>query len=431
VAKSLLVIKPLILISIILMMLIGYQTWIGRPQPIEQVGAYFDGVAVSTLVRVSTASWQPLGVELWLSDQWGVFPIEERVVNGNFKQDLAGWESRGEVVLVEDPAILADLPPELSSSAVQLGSKDQPGWLGENELSQIILAGRGPLRSVSFWYRVISEETEWGFDNPGFRVLLGEKPLFQVSAFELLPASNWPLDSGWQYMSILVTDYAEPVRLSFQAGNTGDLQATTYALVAGVTTSDVALSSQAALILTNHENMPVTYYYSYVDEGGVEQVVSSFGSSHQVQLDQPASRFQFNYWLETVERTSSIPHEITMRYVGERPAGISSPALFAEGNGEASLVFSTPPGIFLSRASRYDIRYGLQPVITDQDWGELPLANVQSHQPLKLTPKLPGSLEDLLLTDFPSGQFYIFVSLIDAAGQYSDYSHEPLFFDSG
>ncbi len=180
------------------------------------------------------------------------------ITNGDFSQGLTAWQTQGEVEVL--PVLSADSPtPASDTFLARLSSQSNLAWLGSHQLSQTLLLDPGTA-TLRFWYRLWTEETQLGFDDPALVVMLDDQVIWRVAAASAWPSNidvsvltasaGQPVTSGWELVSLPLTKFLTSNQshvLRFVAGQTGDQALPTWADVSQV--SLVATLPEPALTI--------------------------------------------------------------------------------------------------------------------------------------------------------------------------------------
>lgn len=196
-----------------------------------------------------TASWSDKVLahnNSFASGEWQQDPDQdpqyiEKIINGDFDQDLAAWTAIGDVSLV-DQTEHGVVP--LASKMIRIGGEADLGWANSvNFLYQEINLDPES-KAISFWFNFVTYEESYGFDEPGFMVLLDDEVVYQYWAGDLVQSGLTDGDvssanqSGWRQI-VLPSDYVGTARvtLAFYAGNTLDAQHQSFVYIDNISTS--------------------------------------------------------------------------------------------------------------------------------------------------------------------------------------------------
>ncbi len=181
------------------------------------------------------------------------------LVNGGFKDNFNGWTFSGNTSVLAT-ANLEDgsggtvtFNPYEGKNMAAITYPNMSGSICDNYIFQDVELGESD-KYLNFAYNFWTYD-EAPFDNPGFEVEINGingKTVFSIGAGDIGDGELGSLDfTGWTLISILVEQYynADPrpasIRISFNAGNTGDDQ---YA--SGVFIDAVSLSKHPVPVPT-------------------------------------------------------------------------------------------------------------------------------------------------------------------------------------
>lgn len=180
---------------------------------------------------------------------------EAAIVNGGFEQSFYGWLTTGNAIVM--PALTLDdgaggsvaFKPLEGSNMALIGGAN--GFVTDNKITQdITLGAQDKYLNVAYRFWTYDESP---FDSPGFVIDINGSTVFSLKAGDVgdgtegtLNYSNGNLTDHWANIGIPIAQYYSPngrvssIRISFNAGNTGDLQ-----YPSGVFLDAVNLSSEA------------------------------------------------------------------------------------------------------------------------------------------------------------------------------------------
>lgn len=182
------------------------------------------------------------------------------ITNGNFTHGLTAWQTQGEVKIL--PVLAIDSPTQASETFLaRLGSQTNLAWLGTHQLSQTFLLNP-EVATLRFWYRLWTEETNLGFDDPALVVMLDDQVIWRMGAatawsnnanvLSLADSMGQPVTTGWKLISLPLTKFVKANQshvLRFLAGQTGDQSLATWAEISQV--SLVATLPEPELAIPN------------------------------------------------------------------------------------------------------------------------------------------------------------------------------------
>ncbi|MFZ5376113.1 MAG: hypothetical protein ACOZAN_00385 [Patescibacteria group bacterium] len=353
--------------------------------------------------------------------------IQNKVYNGDFSKGLESWGTQGQVAAVENGQ--AGVKPRSATFMAVLDGSGQ----GVNSISQNIdNSGRG-LRSVGFWFNMVTSEVDPGFDEPALSAYINDKLVYQVWAKDLsrLQALSGASGqaSGWQYVSIYVADDASSqLNLKLQAGNTGDQSQNTLVYLDDVNTAATVVDSGA--LFTIYSDNPDTIgevAYRYLLDGQIK--TGSLKSGVGFTLEGEPDDHMLYFWSVASTGAKGKMNSIYVTWDDQAPSSINDLKAYDEGEGEYSLTFTAPSDNFAPSVLRYEIRYSEQP-ITQDNWSAASRVSAVSNLTLGsegLAPRVAGEQEDLLVKGLEAGKAYYFaLKSMDSAHKWSELSNLAL-----
>jgi len=173
--------------------------------------------------------------------------------NSGFDQGLEFWQTRGSVAVNSTPIATqtqGDVAEELTDwpNFIRLASKTSRDWLGEHQLSQNFILPASH-QTLEFWYRIGTEETALGFDDPTVILTINDQPLWWAGAAVAWEAdltaapiagiyqSNWRLIKVPLPLNLVSLVTQSELKLSFATGQTGDQNRGTWVELTGIRTT--------------------------------------------------------------------------------------------------------------------------------------------------------------------------------------------------
>lgn len=343
--------------------------------------------------------------------------VENRIVNGDFEQGLTGWNYDGDVSVVStgNQGITAHTGDKMAlvGNITGTAALDQVSVLSQ----QIPNDGKG-LRSIGFWYNFVTTETQSGFDDPGFLVLIGDQVVHQVWASEVVGQGS----TGWKYLSLDVSQLSDPtLSLAFYAGNTVDTQSPSFVYLDGITTNETVVNSQAVITISADDlGTGAQAHYRYSQSGQVIEGQAETSISFSL-TGQPDDSL-IEYWAVD-EIGQERPHQyLGVIYDNEAPTQITDLAVVDEGDGEYTLTFIAPADNLFDNVGEYQVRYSTTTPTDEIDWSSQPEPArmlAEQHAPMST-----GQLDDIVLSGLePSQQYYFVVRSRDRAHNHSAWSN--------
>lgn len=349
--------------------------------------------------------------------------VVNKIKNGGFENDLTDWQVAGSATIInqQQENIFA------SSQSLQLGSFDSQNLLVDNSITQIIdNSGKG-LRSIGFWYKIQTQETALGFDEPAFMVYVNDQMRYWISAKSWNEQSKLE-NNGWRYASVYVADLDdEQIKLSFYAGSHGDAQQSSIVYLDQITTDATVVNKDALFTIytdePNNQDAQVVYEYKV---GG--KIISETGSSGlQFKLAGQPDNQELYYWTKNIAGVESAKNRIEVILDQELPTQIADLAAYNEGDDEYSLTFTAPADNIFMAVREYDIRYSTEEITAQTNWEDLPKVQLIADDQLPgqvRAPKTAGQIEDLIAMGLDIEQIYYFaIKAVDTAGNISTISN--------
>ncbi|MCL4397688.1 lamin tail domain-containing protein [Patescibacteria group bacterium] len=334
-------------------------------------------------------------VSLSISGSWSKL-VEEKIVNGDFKDDLSGWTTTGDVSLTTIDG----------QKVVKIGSDNSdPEYLGnfvwENRLMQSFPAGA---KTLALDYNFKSDD--YG-DDPGF--------LIRLNGREVLGLDSSVAGSSWQTFKYDLSSFRGPnIDLALYAGNALDRTYQSWAYIKKVSTYYVAVPAHAVYTISSSEEASCRYQ---VDDG-VWQNGNSFsiatGGTHHV-----------NYSCTDHSGNSSAINELVVITDVTAPAKITDLTAEPAYPNMATLHWTAPANDgndwSSGPAAQYDIRYSTSP-ITNESSFDAANRMVQPKQPLD-----PGSTESIHVDGLtPDTDYYFAVRAADEAPNWSEIAYTTI-----
>lgn len=352
--------------------------------------------------------------------------VDEKVINGEFTQSLAGWSSTGEVSRISTDGVDTDgdsvneitiLPPAASGAMVRIGHKENNAGevtgnsIWDNRLSQVINRGNNYL---SFYWRLISFDPA---ENPAAIVMANDTEILRITGDDI-DSGGYPNDSGWQRaffnLSGLTDSKAE---LKFYAGNTdGSNTSQSWLYVDQITTGRPALKSSNSVTLSGSDANGVASI-TYSLDNGVTWIISA-GSTVLISgtdLAAGANNLKF-YATDNAGNTENIPSDPTEVIIDDQapdPPVDFTPSSISEH--EINLSWTAPSDAgFLKRVGYYHIRISSSALTADNFWTSgISIPNLPA-------PATPGQTQQFMVSELETGANYWFgISACDPVGNCS------------
>ena len=354
--------------------------------------------------------------------------IKNQIQNGNFEDGLNGWQTNGDVALINgsennvqpfgqkmvrigNPT--GDVETEDGTEVIAPGND-----VSINVLSQTISNSPHGLRSLGFWYNFQTFENMPGFDEPGMMVFVNDQMEHQIWASDI-PGDNVakddngfalsPKGTGWQYMMVDISGLTNPtLTIAFYAGNTGDLARQSYVYLDNITSDAAIINKNAALTLQTSTGAGSVHYHYAV---GGNNVDGEGASGLTFSLTGQPDHNELEYWASDNSGKSEDHHQVQVIFDETPPTAVTD--LQAEDDGvsgdatsnghDFSLTWSAPADSDLwgsHQATAYDLRYSYEPIvadISDTDWQKLPQPTITKIDQLPgsgwRAPLSPGQME--------------------------------------
>ncbi len=331
------------------------------------------------------------------------YSLEEKVKNGQFDANLNFWSTQGETGLVD----LADSP---QTQAMQVASLEHPSSFLSNCFSQtltnFIPPAQGqersswPAKNLQFSYQLLTQETLVAFDQPIVVAFINNQPVWTSGIQDIL---EWQqLDeltrfTTWQTAVLDLTPFKDQEQLNLKicAGNTGDLEQPSVALIKNITTQTIVLADANDFKLdTTSESTTKTIHYQYQenDQPVTNQQKAPVDLTIRSNMSGP-----LKYWLENSAGQPVFTQITPFNFLLQAPAQIQSWQVVAEADNLFSSLVTVPQG---SQLARFDLRYCDQE-FTEADWPDLKPVKILNLTPeFYAFPKTSGSTQ-LLQWQFP------------------------------
>ncbi|MBI5151393.1 MAG: hypothetical protein HZA34_02345 [Candidatus Pacebacteria bacterium] len=242
--------------------------------------AYFTTFETLLNNTVSVLDWIPPQTFLYIQSPTNEQKhIEELIINNTFDADLTGWETSGHIFIPE-------------KGVVQLGSKDDTTE-GVHTLRQTIPS---TAQALTFSYRIGTQETLEGFDDPAFVVTLNTTPVFSAS---------WKdASENWRTASINLSEFSDPILiLQFSVQNTGDALNPTWVQLKNITTNIGLVNTTQKLSFSTSDAHP-TQTYTQESSDALPQLYRNPFS-----FTQTLEKNMLHFWSIDQENNNEIPQE--------------------------------------------------------------------------------------------------------------------------
>ncbi len=195
-------------------------------------------------------------------------PVEQAIINSEFKQGLLGWDYRGEIKIMTNQNI------------IQLGNLKTSNLLSENCLYQDIWLDQASLL-LAIRYQFQTSEQLPGFDLASWIVKLDQNILY-AHPF------SWGTDYDWQWLLVpLINIEPGQHRLSICAGNSGDRKLGNQLLLDQVSTLTAIVDRDQGLVICPKQHQMLTVVYQ--DSEQTESI--DFDSCQEINFSQLESDF--------------------------------------------------------------------------------------------------------------------------------------------
>lgn len=168
------------------------------------------------------------------------------LINGGFEDDYVGWTYGGNTGVVTGATVDSQMFTPFAGE--KMGALSYPvmmGYVYDNYFYQdVVLEEEDNYLNFSFLFWTYDEAP---FDTPGFLVEINGLTWFSLSAGDIGDGTLGTLDyTNWTSLSIPVGQYYSPgrpvsIRISFNAGNTGDNQYPSGVFLDGTSITEVNL----------------------------------------------------------------------------------------------------------------------------------------------------------------------------------------------
>jgi len=306
--------------------------------------------------------------------------VDEKVVNGEFTQSLAGWSSEGEVSRIGNDGVdtngdsvneITVLPPAASGAMARIGHRENNSGdvtgnsIWDNRLSQVINSGDNYL---SFYWRLISFDAA---ENPAAIVMVNDIEILRITGDDI-DSGGYPNDSGWQRAFFNLSGLSDSkAELKFYAGNTdGSNTSQSWLYVDQITTGRPALKSSNSVILNGSDTNGVASIIYSLDNGA--SWITQAGSSATIpgtDLADGANNLKF-YATDNAGNTENIPSDPTEVIIDDQapdPPADFTPSSISEH--EINLSWTAPSDTgFLERVGYYHIRISSSALTVANFW---------------------------------------------------------------
>lgn len=328
------------------------------------------------------------------------YQVRETVLNGQFAAGLESWQTQGSV---KQP-VVTDVAPSIIIGPT--------GELSENFVEQRLHFGETPPTHLSFTYRLLSQESLVGFDQPCFRVMGDEFILYEDDCQNLTDTTKVMGEtyqaSTWRTVRLDIREWSRAsLKLRFLAGNTVDMVGASGVEIKWVSTTATELQSDSQVSFT--PNQPVGYHWQGQDFYLPSGVPVSLALSGEGQL--------LRFW--SVSAPQAI-YQLPVAVSDAKPPSMVGVNVYPNADKSYTLEWESP-----GRGLRYEAKVAAEwQWFYTRDWHSLTSVTLETkyqdlwYCPLSLP---PGTSEFFRVSPGHQGQF-LQIKTRDAAGNYSIFS---------
>lgn len=367
---------------------------------------------VLSLLGLSAASFsdqENLQLNLSMSTQASAQPA----VGNLFQIDLVAPDANYQIKeLVKDPTFTNKdrdwsrdgVVNYLENGQVQLGDPNNSGFVQDNCLTQQ-LELTFAVKNLGFYYKLNSIEQDPNFDQSALLVYIDENLVWQQKAS--LAHQDWQ----WGLINLALLDLGESAQFKICAGNSGDDQQSSYALLQKVTTKIAAVNSKEQLQVALADPLLADYFEVL---GLPEALLGQNNQALEIifNQDQPYNLI-FKAWKneQLIEED-----ELVVMADSQPPEPVTNLQIFEGSNSDLGqeLNFEFAADQFFN----YQLKYG-QGDLSQSDWNDLTSFRIQSLPLISQTQLLYGFAKD-----FDPKQENFVLKSYDAAGNFSPISNQ-------
>jgi hypothetical protein len=365
---------------------------------------------------------------------------EQIITNGDFEQELNYWSIEGSVELLEE----IDGNQNLLAQKILLKTDPQDIKVSSNtsqtqfysSLSQTINLKTST--HLSFYYKIISTEDGVLFDKPALVVFINDEPIFQSFYVnnEFLNTNDWQLasiDLGRVVRNSDSLNFNSEVEIKFLAQNTYDDQKPLEVYLKSISTDKIFVNHNDFIDFSTSKPTAKVWVEYFVYENG--ELIKT-----QVELNEDG-KFYFSpnvmgstlaYWSTDTYGNIEKKKYILFQSHHENNQNFDQIKIFAEGDSEVSVQFTTENQSNNQRGGFYEVRISPTEIISDDNWRQLQQLSLKNYKkfgfsqlPLVNSSQFPINTtqlaQSLLVTQIPNGEQYIYFKHVDSYGNYSNY----------
>jgi hypothetical protein len=322
--------------------------------------------------------------------------VKNVLTNNSFEYGLDGWDTSDQVEL----KLVTEDQPHHGQQFVSLGS-------GQTLSQTIDNQGRG-VRSVGFWYQLPELDTE-KIKQPALTVYAND---------QLMAQYQQPTHGSWQFASIYLAEEDAP-EIEIRLETSDQVE---QVLVDNFSNERIVVNSDAVFSLeTEHPESIDQVFYQYSLGGNL--VTKQGPPGMDFKLPAQPDQGLVEYWSVDKQGQAETKDQIYVIVDNQAPQTINDVRAYNENDGEYSLSFTAPADDLFEAVREYEVRYAQDPITSQTDISELPLAQFVSGSQLDDSSPVPttaGLTQTLMVGGLePAQDYYFVVQAIDQAGNTS------------
>lgn len=249
--------------------------------------AYFTTFDTISGNMISILDWTPPQTTMVIQSSIGEQKhVTEFMMNGSFTDGIVGWETSGHVFFPEN-------------GVVQLGSLDD----ATDTIHAIQQTIPSSAQSLTFSYRIGTQEVPEGFDDPAFLVTMNNTQVFSAS---------WKdASEDWKIAYLNLPSFSDPVTMiQFSVQNTGDTLNPTWVQLKNITTDVGLANSTQKLSFIVSDTHPAQTYVQQSLNVSPQLYLNPFS------LTQPLEEDRLNFWSIDQEKNTEEKQEKSIVFRG-------------------------------------------------------------------------------------------------------------------
>lgn len=286
----------------------------------------------------------------------------------------------------------------------------------ENKTNLIHVISPQQNQYFSFEYKINSQETALGFDNPNLFVKVDDEVVLQTNR----DAAEWQRE----FINLSKYEGAE-IEIELVSQNTVDDLFTPQLEVRDVSTAKYLAKQNDRLVFEiSKENTSVFVKYKTEVEGNILEHDKELIDQYEFIIDEHYLSSELEYY--SIDSYGNVEESRFVNVYTDfiAPESVDGFRAYSEGDGEVSFVFNSPSDNYSGSTKEYDLRTSDSMEHLNTNWDQIEKLTLNNHRKFGYAnlPQTAENLENILIKNGKTGSQNFAIKSIDQAGNYSEIS---------